>query len=496
MPISGAISRRIFSTAAFLFIAGPLVSQISSSDTADYLPLFYENALEYNLMIAASKGLDSEVERLILKGAEVDAQTSDGSTALIFAIVNIKPSAVITLLSYNANPNLGLFSSESPLMLTLSRLNELEATGPRPDITQKETDCIGIAESLIRYGADIDYQNNKGVTALNYAAAYGNFRFTDLLLYYRADIDRRDNEGTTPLMSAIWSGYANIADLLIQNGANLEARDKDGFTPFLIAAQNGDTLMLRYLADEGVDIYETCGDGWDALSICIRYNHIDAVRMLLRAGDKWNDPERKSYNHYRVAARYGRNEVIGILEKNNFPDSYRERLSQLELSLSLKASPSDIYTGMTFMLREPRVRMGWIAGFDTKLWYTRVMVQHTENLLYQYRDKSSVAYAGIFKDIPLTDNPMRSNFIFTGSLCAGYWFADKFKGTDTSPDSKFMILPAATIKWTKNNFSVHAGIEYMNTDFYRDWPVWLRTGISYNFDFEFGKTPVKIIKWY
>ncbi|MCU0457304.1 MAG: ankyrin repeat domain-containing protein, partial [Bacteroidales bacterium] len=337
---------------------------------------------------------------------------------------------------------------------------------------------------------------NKGATAVNYAAAYGSFRFADLLLYYRADIDRRDNEGTTPLMSAIWSGYANIADLLIQNGANLEARDKDGFTPFLIAAQNGDTLMLRYLADEGVDIYETCGDGWDALSLCIRYNHIDAVRMLIRTGDKWNDPERKSYNHYRVAARYGRQDVFNLLEKNNFPDRYREKLTQLELSLSLKASPSDIYTGMTFMFREPRVRMGWMAGFDTKLWYTRVMVQVTENLLYQYRDKSSVAYAGIFKDIQLTDNPMRGNFIFTGSLCAGYWFGDKFKGTDTSPESKLMILPAATFKWTKNNFSVLAGIEYMNTDFYKDWPVWLRAGVSYNFDFEFGKPPVKLIKWY
>jgi hypothetical protein len=59
-----------------------------------------------------------------------------------------------------------------------------------------------------------------------------------------------------------------------------------------------------------------------------------------------------------------------------------------------------------------------------------------------------------------------------------------------------MILPAAGFKWVKNSFSLFADLEYMNTDFYKLWPIWFRAGLSYNFDFEFGKTPVKIIKWY
>ncbi len=49
-------------------------------------------------------------------------------------------------------------------------------------LTSLETGCLEIAESLIRYGANIDYQDPKGVTVLNYAAAYGSFRFADLLL--------------------------------------------------------------------------------------------------------------------------------------------------------------------------------------------------------------------------------------------------------------------------------------------------------------------------
>jgi|WetSurMetagenome_2_1015567.scaffolds.fasta_scaffold00001_476 ankyrin repeat protein len=496
MSICGVYFRKIVTIVFAICINNTLVAQVSSKDTADYLPEYYDNALEYNLMIAASRGLDSEIVRLIHRGAEIEAQTQDGATSLIIAVANLRQGAVNTLLSYNADPNKATNSSETPLIIVLRKLVDLESGEQNIITTAHEQGCLEIAESLIRYGADIDYQDNHGVTALNYASAYGSFSFVDLLIYYRADIDKRDHYGTTPLMSAIWAGYANVADLLIQNGANLEARDDDGFTPFLIAAQNGDTLMLHYLIKEGVNIYVKCGKGWDALNLCIKYNHRDAIEMLVKSGEKWSDSTNKALNHYDVAARYGRDDVYSLLEKSKLPDKYKPRINHLEVSLSAKFNPQDIYTGMSFIFREPRKNFGIQAGFDTKLWYTRVMVKMSEDLYYQYFDKSSDAYIGIFKDFHLTDHPMRSNFIFTGSLSGGYRFGNNFRGTNISPEKKFMVIPSALIKWNKRNFSIYAGLEYMNTDFYNVWPVWGRVGISYNFDFEFGKTPVKQIKWY
>lgn len=496
MSLPGVSFNKILSTVVVLCMTLQLHAQVTSNDTLEYLPEYMNDALEYNLMIAASKGLYTEVERLILRGADVEACTLDGATPLIFAISSAKPGTVNTLLSYSADPNKLTAKLESPLIITLRKLVDLESVGTYALTSLLETGCLEIAESLIRYGANIDYQDPRGVTALNYAAAYGSFRFVDLLLYYRADIDKRDMTGTTPLMSAIWAGYANVADLLIQNGANLEARDDQGFTPLLIAAQNGDTLMLHYLLNEGVDMYEKCGDGWDALSLCIKFNHKEAAEMLIKSGDKWNDAGRNDMNYYNFAARYGTDEIFEMLEKYNFPNKYRPKISQLEVSLSAKLNTKDIYTGMKFTFREPRKNIGFVTGFDTKLWYTKVMLKINEDLYYQYLDKSSLIYAGVFKDIQLTDNPLKSNFYFSGSLSAGYWFGSKFKGTSTAPKSKIMILPAAGLKWVKSSFSLYAGLEYMNTDFYKLWPIWLRAGLSYNFDFEFAKTPVKIIKWY
>jgi ankyrin repeat protein len=487
---------KILFTLAVLCISCQVFSQVSKEDTADYIQLYFDNALEYNLMIAASKGLDTEVKRMILQGADIKAETEEGATPLIIAVANVKPRAVDTLLAYGADPNKITSNYETSLLIILKKMVSYETIENNILTASKETECLQIAESLLRYGADIDFQDRFGATVLNYASIYGSFRFVDLLLYYMADIDKKSGDGTTPLMAAIWAGNANIADLLIQNGANLEARDNEGFTPFLIAAQNGDSLLLDLLMKNGIDIYEKDKYNWDALSLSIKYDHREAVEMLIKAGNKWNEPGRDALNYYNIAVRYGRNNIFDLLEKNNFPEKYKIRISQVELSISSKFNIQDVYTGLNIVFREPRIKMGFLAGFDTKLWYTKVLVKQSDGLYYQYMDKSSIAYAGIFKDLPLTDNPLKSNFLFSASLSAAYSFGNKFKGTEIVPESKFKIMPAVSIKWVKKNFMLFAGFEYMNSGFEKIWPVWCRAGLSYNFDFDYGKTPVKTIKWY
>ena len=492
----GVSIKNFLITIVILLPACTLYAQVTSKDTSDYVPEYYDNGLEYNLMIAASKGLDTEVERLILRGAEVDNVSGEGVTPLIYAVSNKKLKAVNVLLSYGADPNKKTLDGMTPLLVILKEYVNMWSIELTKVKTSLEDECLNIAESLLRYGADIDYQDNYGATALNYASIYASFRFADLLIYYRADIDRKAYDGTTPLMAAVWAGHAALADLLVQNGANMEARDNQGFTAFLIAAQNGDTLLLDYLMKKGVDIYEKDLNGWDALSLSIRYNHKDAVALLIRFGEKFRETGRGSLNYYNVAVKFKREEMFQLLEKNGFPDKYKKQISQIELSVSSKFTHTDVYTGMNFFFREPRKNFGLVTGFDTKLWYTKVMMKESDELFFQYMDKSSLVFAGIFKDIPLTDRAFRSNVILTGSLSAGYFFGNKFLGTETSPESSFKIIPSVFFKIIRRNFGAFAGIEYMNTDFYKLWPLWARAGISYNFDLKHTRTPVKTIKWY
>ena len=486
----------ILFTFLILCFPGKSDAQEIGIDTSGYLPLYYEGAPEYNLLIAASKGYSTEVERLILKGADVNVETNEGATPLILAISNFKLTSVITLLKYNADLDEITPDKLTPFLVAVRAHLTEKNSGYKQVGSEMDFPYLDIIETLIRYGADINIQDRYGVTALNFSAIYGDFDVVDLLLYYGADIDMKSYDGTTPLMAAIWSGYDDIADLLIQNGANLEARDNEGFSPFLVAAQNGDTLIMNILMKNGVDIYEKNIYNWDALSLTIKSNQIDATDFLLKKGNKWSDPVRKGINPYNVAAKYRRKEIFELLKKSNYPANYKPGIDQMALSVSSKFNPMDYYTGISFAFKEPLKNMGILAGFDTKLWYTKVFVKSSENLDYQYMDKSSLFYAGVFKDFPLTDNIFRSNIYFSASLSAGYSFGNKYKGTEKAPESKFRLIPGISFKWSKNNFNFITGIEYMNTEFHWIWPVWCRLGFSYNFFFDIDRAPGKIIKWY
>ena len=453
-------------------------SQNNLVDTSDYIPIFFEGGLEYNLIIAASKGYSSEIERMVLMGADVDAETQEGATPLIFAVANNKPEAVNTLIYFGANVNKLTTAFETPLLIAVRQQN------------------LEIAEALLRNGADINFQDNHGATPLLYASISGFFNITDLLLYYEADADRKDFEGTTPLMAAIWSGYPDVADLLIQNGANMEARDNDGFTPFLIASQNGDTLIMNMLLKKGIDIYEKNKYNWDALTLAIKSNQLAATELLLTKGDKWTSPDRDGVDPYSVAINFRRKEIIDLLKKHNITGQQDHGFNQMALMIYSKFNFRDFYSGLSIELKEPALNAGFMAGFDTKLWYTKVMIKQNEGIYYQYMDKSSVVYAGLFKEFPLTDNLFKSNFSLRASLSAGYAFGNKFKGTEIVPENKFRILPSLGIRWTKSNFTLFSYVDYMHTEFYKIGPIWARIGFAYNFFFDYFRAPFKNIKWY
>lgn len=458
--------------------AGLLTAQVTSLDTIDYDYSGTHEADNFNLMIAASKGLDSEIIRLLNKGAEINVESLNGATPLIFAVANNWLSSVNILLAFNPEINKETLYRETPLSISVRNQN------------------MEIVEALIRGGADINKVDRYGATPLHYASIYGNFNMTDLLLYYEAGIDIKAYDGTTPLMAAVWSGYPDVADLLIQNGANMEARDNDGYTPFLIAAGNGDTLIMNLLLKEGVDLYEKNSYNYNALDLAIESEKKDAVEMLLEKGDQWTSPEKAGISPYKVASLNGNKEFILLLQKKDVAGKPVLKLDEVIISATGKSSSKDFYSGINISFREPLIKAGFFAGCDIKFWYTKVLLKSSENVYYQYFDKSSVLYAGIFKDFILLSGHNRNYFAVTASVAGGYSLGNKLKGTNIAPDSRFLIMPAAGIKMQRNKVNISAGLEYMKSEFYNNGPIWLKVGLSYSILLSKVHSPEKVVKWY
>jgi ankyrin repeat protein len=392
-------------------------------------------------------------------------------------VANNQLSSVKTLLAHNPDVNKMTSNFETPLIISVKNQN------------------AAIAEALVRGGADIDLADKYGATPIHYASLIGSFDMADLLLYYDVDCNKKANDGTTPLMAAIYSGYPDIADLLFQNGANLEARDNAGFTPLLIAAQNGDTLMMNLLIKEGVDIYEKNDYNYNALALAIESNQLPAVELLLEKGDKWTSAEKGGVNPYTVAYALGRKNIVELLEKKNFVDRQGLKIDEVSVSASVKFNIRDYFTGLSFSFKEPFLNAGFIAGCDIKPAYTRILLEAEENEYYQYYDKSSVVFAGIFKDFTVSEYAFGTKIAVSASLSTGYSFSSKFKGTNIAPENKFRIMPAAGVKFQNKHITIRADLEYMKTGFYHLGPIWLRIGVAYNSFLSKVRSPGKIIKW-
>ena len=451
--------------------------KLQPSDTLEYIPSWYYGALDYNLLIAASKGLTTEIDRLIEFGANINSYTDEGATPLVFAVTNNHLETVKTILKHFPSLDDITSDNETPLLISVKN-NSFE-----------------IAEALLRAGADVDFNDNNGATSLHYTALLGYLELADLLIYYDASIDFKTDDGITALHTATLAGNIDIADLLIQNGANMESRDNEGYTPFLIAASYGDTLIMDMLYKYGVDIYNRNIYNYNALTLAVAFGHKEAVRFLLRKSDRWKGPDSLGLDPYRIVSKYRRKEIEGILKEYGIPGKVRYGFDQVSLSGSARFTPHDFYSGLSISFKEPYLNIGFTIGCDMKLWETRILMKNSENSYNQYLDKGAMFYTGFYKDFMLINRIDRGNLILSTSLSGGYTFGNKFKGTLIIPDISLKVIPGASLKYTKNAISAFSGVEYIKSDYYKIGPVWFRIGMSYNYYFDKLRTRQKKIRW-
>lgn len=115
---------------------------------------------------------------------------------------------------------------------------------------------IDIVKLLLSRGADIHAKCKEGgMTALHYAAAYGQKEVAELLITKGANVNAKNVYGVTPLAStAMGRGESRaVAELLIANGADINAKHRNGSTPLHDAVLNGQPAMVSFLLSAGAN---------------------------------------------------------------------------------------------------------------------------------------------------------------------------------------------------------------------------------------------------
>jgi hypothetical protein len=129
---------------------------------------------------------------------------------------------------------------------------------------------------------------------LRAASSHNHSRFY-ALLQDGADVNAQDQKGLTPLMAASFAGNVDIAEALLKHGARVNEQDIDGRTALHYAAENRDAAdVIRALLKAGGDVNLKSGPtakylpGATPLIIAASVGSDRAVELLLNAGSDPN----------------------------------------------------------------------------------------------------------------------------------------------------------------------------------------------------------------
>jgi ankyrin repeat protein len=220
------------------------------------------------LIFAAEKGHLTTVQALLsAPDIDIDAQISNGVTALYLAALNGKDEFVKALINKGANVNVRTNDGWTPLVSAAEKghLTTVQALLGAPDI-------------------DIDAQNVSGATALIFAAMHGHLTTLQRLIEKGANVNITDNGGWTPLMLAIEKGHPTTAQALLSvPGIDINAQTSDGVTALYLAALNGHYDLVKALIDQGGDVSIGAHDGWTPLMLAIAKGHMTTAQAILES---------------------------------------------------------------------------------------------------------------------------------------------------------------------------------------------------------------------
>ena len=102
------------------------------------------------------------------------------------------------------------------------------------EINKREPN-LNLVSDLIVLGANLDWQNNDGWTALHWCAYNNHSRILGLLIDAGVDVNIQDNDGWAALHWCAFMNQPDIARMLIDAGADKTMPRNDGRVPYQLA---------------------------------------------------------------------------------------------------------------------------------------------------------------------------------------------------------------------------------------------------------------------
>ena len=245
---------------------------------------------------AAKSGLELDIVEILLEsGADVNAKTADGTTALHLAAQYGNENTARVLLEHGANVHARIVPPRD------DPVGRIFLGGRTPLHWAAVEGYDAIVELLLDHNADPGAKNTTYRTPLQEAIMHGHELVARTLIKRGAPIDDQDDEAWTPLhqssdtlgLPGDHPGRVAIAKLLLDSGAHIDAVTADTSiwgnkfhhrsTPLLLAAWRNAIENVTLLIERGADLRACKKEGEMAIHVAALEGHIVIVRMLLDA---------------------------------------------------------------------------------------------------------------------------------------------------------------------------------------------------------------------
>lgn len=245
---------------------------------------------------AASEGDRATVERLLAAGVDVDAASSSGGTALMYAAYGDHAALVSSLLEAGADPDLGDRFGDPAINWAAyggaaAAVDALLAGGADPAVATHHGDPLAIAmrrgfpEIVERLVAATGVGTGDG--ALHEAARADDAAELERLLEAGGAVDAQNRIGYTPLMEAAREGHVDVVARLLAGGADPAHRGNAlgmGMTVLHLAADRDRADVVRLLLDRGLAVDAGNAQGTTALAWALGEGALATAAVLLDAG--------------------------------------------------------------------------------------------------------------------------------------------------------------------------------------------------------------------
>ncbi len=410
------------------------------ADTSYFIP----SNDNINFIIATDFGYLDHMKLLLARGADIDASTSEGVTAIMYAANNGDIEILQFLIENAADVNRQPLNGITAL-IAAARDNHFDA-----------------AELLITNGAYADLRDIYGVTAVHYAAAYNFYELTDMLIFYGANPEVPDMEGNTPLITACFNNCYEAVDILLQNKADISKSDIKGFSPLMTAIQENNNDIADLLISYGADINAVNKTGINSLALAVISGNYDMCEKLIRLGASHDLIRRNNIDLIEIATRSKDDKMVELLTGNGIKPIKTPNFNKICFGPSINFNPMDFMSGVKIGLLDSKYNTGIYTGFLIRTSALRVMYELNTDTSYQYWERRYYFLAGTEKKFSVLP---KHNSVQTGPLInlSGLLTSGGYRGSYTRPGTNFIFSPSAG--WFFSNRFAQVSVSYEYIDF-------------------------------